>query len=117
MIDGILFEPNIRLSTPFCIKMAMAQFIAAGKGIPEVLNCPSDIRTSVEVGVSSVPVYWNVPFAFDGSGRTSVIYYRSHESGQLFPVNVTNVSYVFGDDVSKQAFCNFSVTVDQGMYL
>ena len=77
------------------------------------MNCPSDMRTSVEVGVSSVPVNWNEPFAFDGSVQASVTF-RSHESGQLFSVNVTNVSYVFDDG---QAFCNFSVTVDQGMYI
>ena len=94
----------------------MVLFVALAKRPPEVVNCPSEIRTSAEVGVSSVSVNWNEPFAFDGSSRTSVTY-RSHESGQLFAVNVTNVSYVFGDGDERQAFCNFSVTVIQGMYI
>ena len=76
-------------------------------------NCPLDIHTSVELGTSLSPVYWPEPFVTDNSGQVFV-FYRSHVSGQLFPVNVTEVSYVFVDEESNEAFCNFSVTVDQG---
>ena len=79
-----------------------------------MFNCPSDIRTSLEVGLPSIPVYWIEPFAIDGSGRITVTR-RSHTSGQLFPIAVTHVSYVFVDSGNNQATCNFSVTVEQGI--
>ncbi|XP_072045209.1 hyalin-like [Amphiura filiformis] len=79
---------------------------------PEVLNCPSDIRTTTEVGIDQVPVFWIEPIGIDESGRTSVIQ-RSHAPGQLFAIELTQVSYLFSDDADNRAFCNFSVTVNQ----
>ena len=80
---------------------------------PKVTNCPPDIHMSVELGTSLSPVYWPEPFATDNSSQVFV-FYRSHVSGQKFPVNVTEVSYGFVDEASNKAFCNFSVTLDEG---
>ncbi|XP_072044883.1 uncharacterized protein [Amphiura filiformis] len=79
---------------------------------PEVLQCPSDISTSTEIGIDRVQVFWIEPIGIDKSGRTDVIH-RTHVPGQLFPMDMTQVSYVFSDEEGNRAFCNFSVTVNQ----
>ena len=79
---------------------------------PNILNCPSDIRTVVEVGTSETPVVWNEPSAFDASGINDP--QSSHLPGLDFKVGVTDVSYAFTDNFGNTAFCNFSVLVDQG---
>ncbi|XP_072046539.1 hyalin-like [Amphiura filiformis] len=80
---------------------------------PKILNCPSGINASAEVGIGQVAVFWIEPFGIDEAGRTSVLR-RSHVPGQLFAANnVTQVSYIFGDEADNQASCIFSVTVNQ----
>ncbi|XP_072046098.1 hyalin-like [Amphiura filiformis] len=80
---------------------------------PSILLCPSDIRNSVEVGISHVSVSWYQPSAFDDNdGQLSAIF-STHESGQTFPVGVTQVSYMFADRTNNTEFCNFSVIVNQ----
>ena len=79
---------------------------------PNILNCPSDIHTVVEVGTSETPVVWYEPSAFDASGTIDP--QASHRPGLDFNVGVTDVSYAFTDHFGNTAFCNFSVLVDQG---
>ncbi|XP_072046551.1 hyalin-like [Amphiura filiformis] len=97
--------------------MAVCSFNVNVKSVdttkPTILLCPSDIRNSVEVRISHASVSWYQPSAFDDNdGQLSAIF-STHESGQTFPVGVTQVSYMFADRANNTEFCNFSVIVSQ----
>ena len=84
---------------------------------PIILNCPSNIYKSAEVGMTNFTVSWLEPSALDLHGSASLVH-ASHRPGTSFSFDATtHVSYVFADDFDNQAYCNFSVTVDQGNVL
>ncbi|XP_072017164.1 hyalin-like [Amphiura filiformis] len=78
---------------------------------PPTLHCP-DILREIELGISSIPVYWIPPIATDVSGDVSLVEH-SHSRGQRFGAGQTNVSYTFEDRSGNRASCIFSVTIDE----
>ena len=81
---------------------------------PVVINCPSNISKSVELGTLQSPVSWLKPTAIGQSDSVSLIH-ESHQPGDTFNAeSVTYVSYIFEDGSNNKAFCNFSVTFKQG---
>ncbi len=81
---------------------------------PVVFNCPSDIYTPIEIGISQVAVSWIEPSAVDIRGN--IIYQEAtHRSGDMFSVDSSSdVSYIFVDDSENAAYCNFTVLVFVG---
>ena len=83
---------------------------------PSITGCPNDTHADCEIGSSATPVYWSQPSATDDNERVTLLY-ATHTSGQSFPVGVTSVEYAFGDDSYNVALCNFSVIVNEGLYM
>ncbi|XP_072021512.1 hyalin-like [Amphiura filiformis] len=78
---------------------------------PVIVNCPSDINESTELGILQLTVSWLEPSAVDLRG-IATLQSASHRPEDLFPVDSsTKVSYVFIDDSRNMATCNFSVIV------
>ncbi|XP_030829083.1 mucin-17 isoform X7 [Strongylocentrotus purpuratus] len=79
---------------------------------PPSVTCQSAITRVIELGNSGVEVFYNEPSATDISGQVNLLS-QSASSGDVFPVGVTSVTYIFGDNSGNQADpCTFTVTVD-----
>ena len=81
---------------------------------PVITICPDYVTKSIPLGSASggVKVDWTQPEATDD--YTLVPLSRSsHTSGEKFPIGNTTISYVFTDTSGNQAFCNFTVTVEE----
>ena len=81
---------------------------------PPSVTCIDDIVQTVELGTTSVVVFFTEPSATDISG-TALLQSRTNAPGDSFPVGTTTVSYVFVDNSGNQADpCTFTVTVATG---
>ncbi|XP_072169503.1 uncharacterized protein [Diadema setosum] len=78
--------------------------------IGPVVTCPPNIVSTVELGVTSTAVTWNLPTATDASG-VAVIQSSTHNPGSTFNVGVTDVTYVYADGSGNTGSCTFTVTV------
>ncbi|XP_071814131.1 uncharacterized protein [Apostichopus japonicus] len=94
--------------------MAVCSFVITISTIdttpPDVMGCPQSVLETVELGVTSVPVFWVEPTVTDISG-TERLDDRSHQPGQPFIVGSTTVTYVFSDASNNIARCIFNVIV------
>ena len=80
---------------------------------PLINECPSDIHTTLELGVAETAlVNWNEPSATDQSGTPQRS--RSHSPNTHFPIGVTTVRYSFTDARYNTAVCTFDVIVEAG---
>ncbi|KAJ8041072.1 Hyalin [Holothuria leucospilota] len=75
---------------------------------PVISGCPGDFS---QMGPS--PVIFTPPQATDNSGYVRLLF-MSHTPGQVFPVGITAVSFVFGDAAGNQNECTFYVTITDG---
>ena len=76
---------------------------------PAISNCPTDIVQANDIGQCSAEVFWTPPTTSDNVGVTSFI--STHNSGDLFFVGTTAVSYTAKDAAGNSAMCNFDVVV------
>jgi len=81
---------------------------------PEISNCPVDPieRTVGSIDDDGVVSWTPEPTATSALGEVTVI--QSHNSGDLFPVGTTTVTYTFEDVLGNQANCSFTVVVIRG---
>ncbi|XP_072172386.1 uncharacterized protein [Diadema setosum] len=79
---------------------------------PPTVTCISDITQTVELGTSSVQVFFTEPTASDISGQATLLS-RTAGPGDTFPVGATSVTYIFTDNSGNTAApCTFTVTVN-----
>lgn len=78
---------------------------------PTVINCPSVVTETIELGLPGTQVPWTEPIATDASEPPPVVVVRSRNPGDFFPVGETRVTYTFTDSSSNEAFCIFTVVV------
>jgi len=71
---------------------------------PILTNCPTDIT----VGACANTVTWTAPTANDNCSATLA---STHNSGDVFPVGTTTVTYTATDGASNEATCSFDVTI------
>ncbi|XP_072046101.1 hyalin-like [Amphiura filiformis] len=74
------------------------------------MNCPADIDTTVEEGVTSTNIAWIEPSATDTSKNVRLLF-KTHTPGQLFGSGYTSVIYQFVDSSRNLAICNFDINV------
>ncbi len=81
------------------------QIITLGDNIPPAIwECPTDI--TVNYGSAAT---WYLPSADDNCGVQSLV--STHDSGTVFPVGVTTVTYTAEDFCGNVVDCHFNVTV------
>ncbi|XP_072045208.1 hyalin-like [Amphiura filiformis] len=81
---------------------------------PQMVYCPSDIVTNVELGSIGTFVNWTEPSATDESGNVTLLV-KTHSSGELFGAGESTVTYLFTDPSNNIAACTFQIrgkTVD-----
>ena len=80
---------------------------------PEIINCPSDILTDIEIGSAEVPVNWLEPSAFDESGNVTLLV-KTNSPGDRFGIGTSTVTYLFADPSNNIASCYFKIVVQGG---
>ena len=96
-------EPNSGL-TSTCIQ----RITLSDASSPVINNCPSNIS----VLASNPIVTWNLPTASDDCGIAS--FSSTRNSGDVFPVGNTTVTYTATDNCGNSTTCSFTVSVAQG---
>src|SRR5690606_28986248 len=76
--------------------------------VPVIANCPTDITLSTDASSCDAVVTWTAPTASD---NCSVSLSSSHNSGAVFPIGTTTVTYTATDGAGNTATCSFNVTV------
>ncbi|RPA69155.1 HYR domain-containing protein [Cyclobacteriaceae bacterium YHN15] len=80
---------------------------------PPMINCPADIITSVSLGETGKVVTYDLPVATDNCVIPSLLLISGPESGAVFPVGTTIVTYRATDEVGLSSECSFTVTVTE----
>ena len=83
--------------------------VASDSNPPVVSNCPQSTTYMVSVGISMRQVTWLEPTATDDCTASPTVF-RTHNSGDNFPIGVTQVRYLFTDDAGNQGTCTFTIT-------
>ncbi len=82
---------------------------------PIIAGCPANITVNTGAGRTTCDqvATWTEPTATDNcTAAGSLVRFRSHAPGSVFPVGVTNVKYAFRDAAGNTSdTCRFTVTV------
>lgn len=79
---------------------------------PEILTCPENIVVVNDPGVCGALVSFDAPTAEDAcSDEVTIEQVEGLESGSLFPVGVTTITYKITDELGNASECSFTVTV------
>ena len=76
---------------------------------PVFAGCPSAITANAAAGSCNAVVSWTAPTATDNCSGIAVV--ASHNSGDIFPVGTTTVTYTATDASGNTAVCSFDVTI------
>lgn len=79
--------------------------------LPVFTSCPADITVNSNSGVCGANVTWAAPSASDNCAGLVLTQTTGLPSGSLFPIGITNVSYLAVDASGNTATCSFTVTV------
>ena len=80
---------------------------------PQILNYPSNIESTTEVGLTGQIITWNEPSAVDASGNVTLLL-KTHSSGDIFNAGSTTVFYMFEDSSHNIAVCSFIIQITAG---
>lgn len=85
-------------------------FVVTVKDItpPVITGCPANITVSADAGCKATAV-WTPPAATD---NCTVTMSGTHNSGQVFPLGLTKVTYTATDGAGNVSICTFNVTVE-----
>jgi len=81
---------------------------------PVISGCPSNINTTTGAGRTTCDqvASWTEPTATDNCTVSgSLVWTKSHTSGNAFPLGTTTVTYTVKDLANNTATCTFTVTV------
>ena len=78
---------------------------------PPTLTCPADITLVANPGECDAVASWEMPIPSDNCVGVSLTS-SSHDSGTMFPVGTTTVSYTATDAAGNTTDCSFTVTVE-----
>lgn len=76
---------------------------------PVIVNCQSDIAVNNDAGDCGAIVNFSAPSATDNCVLSS--FNSNHNSGELFPVGTTTVTYTATDGGGNITTCSFDITV------
>ena len=85
------------------------QVIVTDREAPVFAGCPANLSVSNDTGQCSAVVNWTAPTASDNCGVVS--FTSTHNSGDVFPVGTTTVTYTAVDAAGNSSACTFQVTV------
>ncbi|WP_226742892.1 HYR domain-containing protein [Polaribacter gangjinensis] len=77
---------------------------------PVISGMPSNITQNNDLGACGATVTWTLPTATDNSGIATFV--SSHQSGDVFPVGTTTVTYTATDIHGNVITSSFTVTIN-----
>ncbi len=77
---------------------------------PVISNCPPDISVALGATSCTTTVNWTVPTAVDNCGTVTLT--GTHNSGDIFLLGTTPVTYTATDDYGNTSTCSFDVVVN-----
>ncbi|MEP2944798.1 MAG: HYR domain-containing protein [Lentilitoribacter sp.] len=96
--------------TPVSDIPVLADIVVSDTTAPTISGTPSDIAT-VATSASGANVTWTAPTASDNDSANLT---SSHNSGDLFPIGITTVTYTATDPAGNQTQESFKITVIDG---
>jgi hypothetical protein len=80
--------------------------------VPELTSCPGDLVVEA-TGANGAAASWSLPTASDNCSQNAIIVTEENglESGDMFPLGETTVTYELTDPNGNSAECSFTVTV------
>ncbi|WP_425639173.1 HYR domain-containing protein [Algoriphagus yeomjeoni] len=78
-----------------------------------VITCPADISTTVEFGETGKIIMYDLPSVSDNCGVQTLELVSGLESGAIFPLGETTLTYRATDAAGNTAECSFTVTVTE----
>ncbi|XP_071943766.1 uncharacterized protein [Antedon mediterranea] len=81
---------------------------------PDILSCPNNTELVTMFGNSTVRYFWDTPVAIDNSGN-EVTFTSDIPNGSDFESGNTTVTITADDGNNNVAYCNFTVTVIDGV--
>ncbi|XP_041454248.1 mucin-17-like isoform X7 [Lytechinus variegatus] len=84
--------------------------IGADMTDPVIIGCPQNIAEVLPDDSAAVAITWTPPTATDNSGQVPSLVATAN-SGDLFAIGTTTVTYTFRDLALNEATCSFTVTV------
>ena len=77
---------------------------------PQILDLPADITSTNDSGVCGKLVTWALPTATDNCAIDTLT--STHQTGDLFPVGMTTVTYTANDSSGNSSSASFTVTIE-----
>jgi len=74
-----------------------------------VVTCPANVTVPTTAGLCTGVATWQLPTFFDNCSPATIT--STHNSGDVFPIGTTTVSYTVFDPSGNSATCSFTVTV------
>ncbi|XP_071821856.1 uncharacterized protein [Apostichopus japonicus] len=78
---------------------------------PEVFQCPDEVTAIVELGITSIVMLYDEPFATDNSNATNLLQNQTCQPGGSYPVGETSCLYLFVDPDGNKNSCIFLIKV------
>ncbi|SDS30716.1 tandem-95 repeat protein [Christiangramia echinicola] len=75
------------------------------------IECLQPIVQAVDSGICGAIVNFETPSTFDNSGEVTIEQIEGPESGEVFPVGITTVSFKATDSSGNTAECSFEITI------
>ena len=100
---------SIQVSDTGCTTVFLSQnaIIAVDTVNPNFSNCPANMQVFTPMNTCSSIVNWTPPTAFDNCSIDTV--FSSHNTGDVFQIGNTAVTYTVVDGVGNSATCTFVV--------
>ncbi|MCJ8290742.1 MAG: HYR domain-containing protein [Crocinitomicaceae bacterium] len=95
-----------------CLSSGQFTFIVnnnADVTAPLIANCPTDISVVTPTNSCDATANWSAPSVTDNCPNVSVT--ASHNSGDVFPIGTTTVTYTATDASGNSSVCSFDVIV------
>jgi len=77
-----------------------------------VMSCPEDITVPNSTGICGAFVAYSLPVVTDNCEVNNPLLLDGIPSGELFPVGVTEITFVVNDSFGNSSVCTFTVTVE-----
>jgi len=114
-LDGVVFNEgtttvewtvtDAALNTSTC----SYDIVVEDDELPVISSCPTDIPQTNDPSICGAEVTWIAPTAADNCGVST--FTSTHNSGDVFPVGTTTVTYTATDAAGNESTCSFDVTI------
>ena len=78
---------------------------------PVIVNCPANILVNNDIGVCGANINWVAPTVTDNCTGASITQTTGLQSGSIFPIGTSTITYIATDAHNNKDTCIFTITV------